>query len=261
MRPIDQRCNYGNVWQVKDHCIVHSDVIELAHSPPSGNLEWLPTGSVIRDRVGNHSSTMLAAMVISLVIATGFVVALIYQIKRKRSALRSTHHKFSAAHLTEVTITNGNTKKIVLLLWLRDSCQLMQQVDELKVKLRRQNAKIVDIYDDDLYDELSVDPIHWLNEIMATQDLRIVVIGSPRLEQHFAHESRSENELDMLESLVLYAIKQLWLMRAASHSLYSTTFFVRFSNISYHGQTNELTPFRCFMLPMHCEELIFYINN
>lgn len=98
--------------------------------------------TVDRDRVGNHSSTMLAAMVISLVIATGFVVALIYQIKRKRSALRSTHHKFSAAHLTEVTITNGNTKKIVLLLWLRDSCQLMQQVDELKVKLRRQNAKV-----------------------------------------------------------------------------------------------------------------------
>lgn len=100
------------------------------------------TLTVDRDRVGNHSSTMLAAMVISLVIATGFVVALIYQIKRKRSALRSTHHKFSAAHLTEVTITNGNTKKIVLLLWLRDSCQLMQQVDELKVKLRRQNAKV-----------------------------------------------------------------------------------------------------------------------
>lgn len=99
--------------------------------------------TVDRDRVGNHSSTMLAAMVISLVIATGFVVALIYQIKRKRSALRSTHHKFSATHLTEVTpSTIGNTKKIVLLLWLRDSCQLMQQVDELKVKLRRQNAKV-----------------------------------------------------------------------------------------------------------------------
>lgn len=86
---------------------------------------------------------MLAAMVISLVIATGVVVALIYQIKRKRSALRRNHHKFSATQLTGDTLsTIGNTKKIVLLLWLRDSCQLMQQVDELKDKLRRQNAKV-----------------------------------------------------------------------------------------------------------------------
>ncbi|XP_057374773.1 uncharacterized protein LOC130695627 isoform X2 [Daphnia carinata] len=260
VRPIDQRCNYGNVWQVKDHCIVHSDVIELAHSPPSGNLEWLPTGSVIR--IGNHSATMLAAMVISLVIAIGFVVALIYQIRRKRSASRRNHHKFSAIHLAGATSsTISNTKKNVLLLWLRESCQLMQQVDELKDKLRKQNIKIVDIYDDELYDELSVDPLHWLNEIMSTQNLRIIVIGSPRLEQHFANENRPENELDILEGLVLYAIKQLWFMRAASHSLYSTTFFVRFSNTSYHGQTNKLTPFRCFMLPTHCEELIFYINN
>jgi hypothetical protein len=85
----------------------------------------------------------------------------------------------------------------------------------------------MDLYDDELYDELSVDPVLWLNEIMATKDLRIVVIGSPRLEQHFKKDVGHEKELDNLEGLVLYAIKQLWLLKAASHSLYSTTFFVR----------------------------------
>ena len=88
-------------------------------------------------------------------------------------------------------------------------------------------TQIMDIYDDELYDELSVDPVLWLNEIMATKDLRIVVIGSPRLEQHFKKDVGHENELDNLEGLVLYAIKKLWLLKAASHSLYSTTFFVR----------------------------------
>ncbi len=85
----------------------------------------------------------------------------------------------------------------------------------------------MDVHDDELYDELSVDPAHWLNEIMAMKDLRIVVVGSPRLEQHFTNDARPGNELDNLEGLVLYAIKQLWLLKAASHSLYSTTFFVR----------------------------------
>jgi len=85
----------------------------------------------------------------------------------------------------------------------------------------------MDVYDDEFYDELSVDPAHWLNEIMAMKDLRIVVIGSPRLEQHFTNNACPGNELDNLESLVLYIIKQLWLLKAASHSLYSTTFFVR----------------------------------
>ena len=88
-------------------------------------------------------------------------------------------------------------------------------------------TQIMDIYDDELYDELSVDPVLWLNEIMATKDLRIIVIGSPRLEQHFKKDVVYENELDNLEGLVLYAIKKLWLLKAASHSLYSTTFFVR----------------------------------
>jgi hypothetical protein len=47
------------------------------------------------------------------------------------------------------------------------------------------------------------------------------------LEQHFKKDVGHEKELDNLEGLVLYAIKQLWLLKAASHSLYSTTFFVR----------------------------------
>jgi hypothetical protein len=85
----------------------------------------------------------------------------------------------------------------------------------------------MDIYDDELYDELSVDPVNWLNEIMAIKDLRIIIIGSPRFEKHFTNNVCPENELDNLEGLVLYAIKQLWLLKVASHSLYSTTFFVR----------------------------------
>nr|CAH0110203.1 unnamed protein product [Daphnia galeata] len=261
VRPLDQRCNYGNIWQVKDHCIVHSDVIELAHSSSSTNTEWLPRGSVLGDTVWNHSATILAAVIISLVLAAGFAGALVYRIMRRRSLMRN-RQMFSAINLTRPSvITTSNARKNILLLWLRDNSQLTQQVDQLKNRFKGLNARIMDLYDDELYDELSVDPVLWLNEIMATKDLRIVVIGSPRLEQHFKKDVGHENELDNLEGLVLYAIKQLWLLKAASHSLYSTTFFVRFSNVPYEGHTNELTPFRCFFLPMHCEELFFYINN
>ncbi|XP_046654067.1 uncharacterized protein LOC124344546 [Daphnia pulicaria] len=260
VRPLDQRCNYGNIWKVKDHCTVHSDVIELAHSSPSTNTQWLPRGSVLGDSVGNHSTTILSAVIISLVLVAGFVGALIYRIRR-RSQMRN-HRKFPAIHLTRSSvITTGSTRKNILLLWLRDNSQLTQQVNQLKDQFKGLNARIMDIYDDELYDELSVDPAHWLNEIMAMKNLRIVVVGSPRLEQQFTNDVRPGNELDNLEGLVLYAIKQLWLLKAASHSLYSTTFFVRFSNIPYDGNTNELTPFRCFLLPMHCEELVFYINS
>ena len=72
-----------------------------------------------------------------------------------------------------------------------------------------------------------MDPIQWLNETTASHDLRIVVIGSPRMERHLTNASRSETELDTLEGLVLYAVKQLWLRKVADHSLYSTIFFAR----------------------------------
>lgn len=72
-----------------------------------------------------------------------------------------------------------------------------------------------------------MDPVQWLNDTTALQDLRILVIGSPRLERYLTNAIRSERELDTLEGLVLYAVKQLWLRKVASHSLYSTTFFVK----------------------------------
>lgn len=86
--------------------------------------------------------------------------------------------------------------------------------------------QLVDVYDDAFYNELSIDPIQWLNKTMSTRDLRVLVVGSPRLEQLLVDTEQTDTEMDTLEGLTLYAIKELWLHKSASRSLYSTIFFV-----------------------------------
>lgn len=87
--------------------------------------------------------------------------------------------------------------------------------------------QVIDIYDDDVYDDLSVDPILWLNQTMADHNLRYVIVGSFKLERYLSFLEPIEENLDCLEGLVLYAVKELRLRRVASQSLYSTTFYVR----------------------------------
>jgi hypothetical protein len=94
-----------------------------------------------RDSVGNHSTTILSAVIISLVLVAGFVGALIYRIRR-RSQMRN-HRKFPAIHLTRSSvITTGSTRKNILLLWLRDNSQLTQQVNQLKDQFKGLNARV-----------------------------------------------------------------------------------------------------------------------
>ena len=51
---------------------------------------------------------------------------------------------FSAIHLTRPSvITTGNTRKNILLLWLRDNSQLTQQVDQLKNRFKGLNARVI----------------------------------------------------------------------------------------------------------------------
>lgn len=99
--------------------------------------------SIDRDSVGNHSATILAAVIISVVLAAGFAGALICRITRRRSLMRN-RQMFSAINLTRTSvITTGNTRKNILLLWLRDNSQLTQQVDQLKNKFKGLNAKVI----------------------------------------------------------------------------------------------------------------------
>lgn len=152
-------------------------------------------------------------------------------------------------------------------------------------------SQIVDIYDDSLYDEILIDPFAWLNETMAIQDLRVLIIDSPQLKLSSLvkdEELECLQHSNGLEGIVRYAIRQLWLRQASNHSLYSSTFFVgynirhksvcrisfpvftfyfsvfRFSSQpSFHDESANLhlTPLRHFLLPAHLSELFMYINS
>jgi hypothetical protein len=98
--------------------------------------------NINRDSVGNHSATILAAVIICLVLAAGFVGAVIYRITRRRSLMHN--QMFSAIHFNTrpPVITTSNAKKNILFLWFRDSSQLTQQVDQLKDKFKGLNARV-----------------------------------------------------------------------------------------------------------------------
>lgn len=98
----------------------------------------------VNNSVENNSATILVAVIISLLVAAALVGALVCIITRRRSARTGGHRKLSVIHIQAPSIsTVSNAPKMILLLWLRDSTQLIQQVEHLKNEmLNHCNAKV-----------------------------------------------------------------------------------------------------------------------
>lgn len=97
-----------------------------------------------RNRVENHSATVLAGVMITFVCAAAiFVGALLYRVSRRRVILIPDNRKGLVSNSSSSTLTHIIKPKNILLLWFRDNSQLIQQVDQLKTQLRnRCNAKV-----------------------------------------------------------------------------------------------------------------------
>ena len=100
---------------------------------------------VITNSIEDHSaaSYILVAVMISLLVVSALVGALVCRITKRRSNL-VVHRKLSLIHPTTPPLSTGSdTQKNILLLWFRDNTQLMQQVELLKSEmLNHLNAKV-----------------------------------------------------------------------------------------------------------------------
>ena len=99
---------------------------------------------VITNSIEDHSaaSYILVAVMISLLVVSALVGALVCRITKRRSNL-VVHRKLSLIHPTPPLSTGSDTQKNILLLWFRDNTQLMQQVELLKSEmLNHLNAKV-----------------------------------------------------------------------------------------------------------------------
>lgn len=159
---MDSRCNFGYVWQVRDYCIVHSDVIELASA--GNEIGWIPAETIMMylfyspsalpnnncisffNRTGNnktYTTTIMGTVVTSFLLIAVLLGAMVYRLLGRRSQITDgERQKLSTLDIDTGCELKRQTPKTVLFLWIQDEDGLSHQVKQLKSLLSTQcNAK------------------------------------------------------------------------------------------------------------------------